>query len=102
MRIRRWIQNRRLGKAIRQIAHEKYGNKEMTLAQYKTVLKGSTDNRNIEELRVQLETAPGLYGGIKDWDWDAILKWVRENFIPMILALIPIILMFLEKDASRK
>lgn len=79
-------------KAFRQTLEERRG-KDVTEANYQTCIKGCDDPKKMRQLMHQTEKSPNMYGGIADWDWDSILKWIQVYFIPLVRALLPLMLM---------
>lgn len=60
-------------------------------------IKACDSKLAMKSLMKQCEVEPGLTGGIKDWDWEAILEWVQLYLLPLIKTLLPLILLLDEK-----
>jgi len=94
----KWLRRRRFTKALHKVAGEKWVSGEINADQYLAIDKACSDSRAMSRLIAQTTTADGLYGGIKDWDWAAIIAWIKENLIPLLEALIPILMLLGEEE----
>jgi len=83
---------RRFTSAVRQVSEERFQAGEITEDTLGKFKWAADHPKTMRQLMRQTEVEPGLYGGIQDWDWDAILKWVREYFLPLMKALLPLLL----------
>ena len=69
----------------------------MEMPEYAKVVTASYNPKAMKTLMVEMKTADGLLGGPSDWDWEAILKWIEEFFIPLVKMLLPLILLLDEE-----
>jgi len=96
-----WFRERRrlklFSRAWRQATEEEFSKGNIVQSRYDTCLRASKNPKAMKRLMAQTETAPGLYGGIKDWDWEAIYEWVKTYFIPLMKALLPLLLILDEE-----
>lgn len=88
---RNHIRRRRFTKAFRIASEQAYSRGEITEEQYVQAQKGAQQPEAMTQLIRATQTHPDMKGGIKDWDWEAILKWVQDFLIPLIRSLIPIL-----------
>jgi len=84
--------------AMRDTAVKQFNEGQMETALYAKVVTATENPKTMRALMRQTELEPGLYGGIMDWDWEAILKWVEEYFIPLVKLLLPLILLLDEEE----
>jgi len=99
------MKQRRFNKAFVTAAKEQYISGKISHDNYQKCLKAAANpdimkkayKRLMEEVRNRL-TEEGLCG-IRDWDWEAILKWLKENFIPAMKIILPMLLL-LDTNAS--
>ncbi len=96
---KRWIGKRQFPKALRRVTNEKLASGDINAGTHSRLITASYDKEAMSRLISQTETAPGLHGGIKDWDWEAILRWIQDFFIPLVKTLIPLLLVL---DEERK
>lgn len=96
-----WIRNyfrlRLLGRALRTVAEQEWRADRMEMPEYAKVVTASYNPKAMKTLMVEMKTADGLLGGPSDWDWEAILKWIEEFFIPLVKMLLPLILLLDEE-----
>ena len=97
MWFREWLRQRLFTKAWKQAAREQLYKGQIDVPTYAKCASAAEKPKVMRALMKQTETAPGLYGGIADWDWDSILKWVREFFIPLVKALLPLLVLLDEE-----
>lgn len=90
-----WIRRKRFTKAFKIALDDRKEILDPT--EYKKCRAACDDKKKMVALMGQLETAPGLLGGIKDWDWAAILDWVKDYLIPLMKALLPLLVMLDER-----
>ena len=95
--MRKWFRRRRFTAALRIALKERRGD-DITEHDYKKCIVACDDKKKMAALMSQFETAPGLKGGIKDWDWDSILEWVQTFLIPLVRALLPLLILLDERD----
>jgi len=100
-----WFRERRrlklFTKAWRQATEQQFSEGHIIERKYKKCKDAAGNPKVMRQLMRQTETAPGLYGGIKDWEWEAILNWVQDYFIPLMKALLPLLLILDEKKKKR-
>lgn len=89
---RRHMRRRKFTKAFRIASERAYNKGEITEEQYVQAQKGANNREAMTQLLRATETHPDMLGGIQDWDWEAILKWVQDFLIPLIQSLIPILI----------
>lgn len=94
--MRNWLRRRRFTKAFKSTLDARKS--ELDPQEYKKCRAACDDKKKMTALMGQLKTAPGLKGGIKDWDWDSILDWIRDYLIPIIKTLLPLIMMLDERQ----
>jgi len=99
-----WFQNRKrrdlFTRAFVKTARKKFTDGEISYDKLQECLKAAENKKGMERARKQLAVAPGLKGGIKDWDWEAILQWFKDYFIPALKIILPIALMLLEPNPT--
>ena len=88
--MRGWFRRRRFAKAFRQTLDERRDT--LDPAEYTKSRAATYSSAKMKTLLGQLETAPGLKGGIKDWDWEAIYAWFIEYIIPALKIILPMLL----------
>lgn len=97
-----WLRERRrlrmFSAALRDTAIARRDRNELSADDCAKIVSASDKPKVMRSLMKQTEVEPGLYGGIMDWDWEAILKWVEEFFIPLIKALLPLLILLDEED----
>ena len=96
--MRAWLRRRRFTKALHQVAGEKWSAGEISEQEYIDIDRACENPKVMKSLIAQTQTAPGLYGGIKDWDWAAIIEWIEKHLIPLIKSLLPLLLILDEQD----
>lgn len=90
--IQRWRDRKRQArftKAFRQTLDER--REVLDPSEYRKCRAACDDPSKMKALLAQTRVQPGLHGGIKDWDWDAILAWVNDFLIPLIKTLLPLL-----------
>lgn len=96
-----WFRERRrqkrFNKAWKRVSKKEFEKGNITEEEFAKCERASADPEVMKKLREKSKSDPKLKGGIKDWDWDAILKWVEEFFIPLLRALLPLLLVLDEK-----
>ena len=96
MFFRDWLRRRRFTCALREALQNRYD--EFPADEVNKALKACDNKLAMKSLMKQCEVEPGLTGGISDWDWEAIWKWVNDYLIPLVRTLLPLILLLDEKD----
>lgn len=95
----RWFRNfyaqHLFNTAFERCAKEKVDAGEITYDEYADCMKAVKDKKGMRRARRQMQTDPNMLGGISDIDWNAILKWFQDYFIPAMKFIIPIVLMIL-------
>jgi len=66
---------------------------EVNANDYQLGLRAAKNPEAMKQAMAKLQGDPNLLGGIKDWDWEAILKWFNEYIVPALKIIIPIIMM---------
>jgi hypothetical protein len=90
-----WLRRRRFAKAFRAKLDE---NREtLDPREYAKSRAATYSGKKMKALMGQLETAPGLKGGIQDWDWEAIMAWIQDFLIPLIKTLLPLLVLLDEE-----
>ena len=101
-----WFRERRrlklFTRAWQQTSKDRFSEGAIDVTTYAKCVTAGDRPKVMRQLMKQTETEPGLYGGIKDWDWDAILTWIQEYFIPLMKALLPLLLVLDLKTGERK
>ena len=90
-RIRESWRRYKFTKAFRQVAESNYLSGYISLEEYTRCLEAKPDT--MKRAYNQLLADPDMLGGIRDWDWDSILEWLFNYFIPAMRIIIPILLM---------
>ncbi len=98
MWFREWMRQRRFTRAWKQTSSAQYDAGQIDRTDMDKCERAAKDPKIMRKLMKQTETAPGLYGGIKDWDWESILKWIQDYFIPLMKVLLPLLLILDEED----
>ena len=93
--MRGWFRRRRFAKAFRQTLDERRDT--LDPAEYTKSRAATYSSAKMKTLLGQLETAPGLKGGIKDWDWEGILQWIQDYLLPLIKTLLPLLVLLDEE-----
>ena len=94
--MRKWLRRRRFTAAFNQTLD---ANRErLNAGEYRKCRAACDDKKKMYALMDQFQTDPKLYGGIKDWDWEAILEWVQLFLLPLIKSLLPLLLLLDEQE----
>jgi hypothetical protein len=96
--IKRWRDSRRQSrftKAFRTVLDER--KETLDPREYQKCRAACDDKGKMKALLAQTRTAPGLKGGIQDWDWEAIMAWINDFLIPLIKTLLPLLVMLDER-----
>lgn len=97
--IRRWRDSRRQSRFTKAFRQTLDAQKDtLDPQEYVKCRAACNDSKKMKALMDQLETAPGLHGGIRDWDWESILSWIQDFLIPLIKALLPLLVMLDERN----
>lgn len=91
--IRDYFRTRTLTRAFKQVAEEKFATGEIDVPTYAKWMNAAHDKPTMKAAYNQMKNDDNMLGGIRDWDWEAILNWVRENLIPMLKIALPLILL---------
>lgn len=92
----KWRKRRRFTKAFRNVLDAR--KETLDPREYKKCRAACGDKKKMTALMGQFETAPGLKGGIKDWDWEAILAWIQDYLLPLIKTLLPLLILLDERE----
>jgi hypothetical protein len=96
--MRNWFRRRRFTKALHKVAGERWTDGQITEEEYMQIDRACGDSKVMSQLIAQTQTADGLYGGIKDWDWASIVLWIQNNLIPLIRALLPLLTLLADEE----
>ncbi len=92
----RWFREHRrdikFSHGLAQAAQYKFEEGEISYEQSQQAITASKNRKLIREVRNQLTVGDGLLGGLRDWDWEAIKKWIIEFFIPVLKAILPLLM----------
>lgn len=97
---REWLRRRRFTRALRETLQARKD--EFPAADVDKAIKACDDKLAMKSLMKQCEVAPGLHGGIRDWDWESILNWVQTFLVPLVKALLPLVLLLGEENHGEK
>lgn len=96
-----WFRERRrlklFTRAWEQVSQERFEANAIGTPTYAKCLMAAKNPKTMRSLMKQTEVEPGLFGGIQDWSWESILRWVEDFFIPLVKALIPLLLLLDEE-----
>ena len=95
---RRWRKQRMFTRAFKYTAKEKWFDQEITEDEFDKCMLAAKRPEVMQNALIQLEVEDGLLGGIKDWNWEAILKWFRDYFIPAMRIILPIMILLLDEE----
>ena len=87
--------NRTFTRAFKTVAKQKFRDGDISEAELAKCMGASSET--MKKFRKKVEDEQ-LYGGIRDWDWDAIIKWFQTYFIPLFKTLLSL-LMALDSNA---
>ncbi len=77
---------------LEQAAQEQFDAGVISFEQLQQAQTASKDRTIIRQVRNQLSAGDGLLGGVRDWNWEAIKKWIIEFLIPVLKAVLPLLL----------
>lgn len=84
-------------RALLQVAREKWNLGEIETPEYARIVTAAHNPARVQSIIDTLEADNNMLGGFRDWDWEAILNWVRENLIPALRIMLPLILLLDEE-----
>jgi len=91
---KRMRQRARYGRYLRNESEKLFRAGDLCKTDYDNVVRGTHDPQVMDQMIANSIRGDGLLG---EFDWEGLLDWIRENLIPLIEMILPLVLMFLDK-----